>query len=132
MARPRNFDEATVTSQAAAVFGRLGYSAASIDDLVKATGLLRGSLYKAFGSKQHLFERVLAQALQPGWPARQEAVDLLIIALKELAPADAAITALCRAAVLETGAATARLLGERLLHPLDPPPKETPPCLSSN
>ncbi|MDN2677966.1 helix-turn-helix domain-containing protein [Janthinobacterium sp. SUN033] len=131
MARPRNFDETTVISQAAAVFGSLGYNAASIDDLVKATGLLRGSLYKAFGSKRHLFERVLAQALQPGWPAREEAVDLLIIALKELAPSDAAITVLCRAAVQDTGAGTARLLGERLLSHLDQSPKETP-CLSSN
>ncbi|WP_402720933.1 helix-turn-helix domain-containing protein [Janthinobacterium rivuli] len=131
MARPRNFDEATVTSQAAAVFGSLGYNAASIDDLVKATGLLRGSLYKAFGSKRHLFERVLTQALQPGWPAREEAVDLLIIALKELAPSDAAITALCRAAVLDTGTDTSRLLGERLLSHLDQPPKETP-CPASN
>ena len=131
MARPRNFEEATVVAQAATVFGKLGYNAASIDDLVKATGLLRGSLYKAFGSKHHLFERVLAQALQAGWPAREEAVDLLIIALKELAPSDAAITEQCRAAVQETGADTARLLGERLLSHLNSPPKETP-CLALN
>ena len=49
MARPRNFDEDDVVAKAADIFGRLGFNAASIDDLLGATGLQRGSLYKAFG-----------------------------------------------------------------------------------
>jgi TetR/AcrR family transcriptional repressor of nem operon len=119
MARPRNFDEDVVVAQAAQVFGRLGYNAASIDDLVAATGLQRGSLYKAFGSKQNLFQMALAGALAPGWSQRPASIDLLIIALKELAPGDGPISALCRAAVLESGVSTAAILGARLLEHLD-------------
>ncbi len=119
MARPRNFDEDEVIAKAADIFGRLGYNAASIDDLLGATGLQRGSLYKAFGSKRNLFEKVLARALAPGWPARRESLDLLIIALKELAPADADITALCRDALALPEHDHARNLGNRLLEHLD-------------
>jgi TetR/AcrR family transcriptional regulator, transcriptional repressor for nem operon len=119
VARPRNFDEAEVIAQAADVFARLGYNAASIDDLIGATGLQRGSLYKAFGSKRNLFEKALQGALAPGWSLRSEAIDLLIVALKELAPADEPITALCRSALVESGDNTAAILGKRLLEHLD-------------
>jgi TetR/AcrR family transcriptional repressor of nem operon len=119
MARPRTFDEDEVVAKAADTFGRLGYNGASIDDLLVATGLQRGSLYKAFGSKRNLFEKVLAYALVPGWQERRESLDLLIIALKEMAPADQAITALCGAALAESGSDNARLLGVRLLEHLD-------------
>jgi len=118
MARPRNFDEEEVVTLAAEVFGRLGFNAASIDDLLVATGLQRGSLYKAFGSKRNLFEKVLVAALAPGWTERKESLDLLIIALKELAPADRPITKLCRAVVGESGGNIALVLGNRLLEQL--------------
>ncbi len=104
--------------QAAAVFGRLGYNATSVDDLVAATGLQRGSLYKAFGSKRNLFQSVLRQALLPGWHERVQSIDLLITALKDLAPEDAPLAALCRAAVATCPEDVARLLGQRLLGPL--------------
>ena len=119
MARPRNFAEDAVLAQAAEIFARMGYNAASIDELLAATGLQRGSLYKAFGSKRNLFEKVLAGALAPGWTAKNASIDLLIVALKELVPEDAPIAALCRRAVEESGADTARLLGARLLDHLN-------------
>lgn len=118
MARPRNFEEADVVATAAAVFSRLGYNGASIDDLVDATGLQRGSLYKAFGSKRNLFERVLAQSLSGDWQAHGEATDLLIVALKELAHEDAPIAVLCRAAVERCPDDAAHILGRRLLENL--------------
>jgi TetR/AcrR family transcriptional repressor of nem operon len=119
MARPRNFDEDEVIVKVADVFGRLGYNAASIDDLLAATGLQRGSLYKAFGSKRNLFEKVLERALLPGWSERPASLDLLITALKELAPADQAITGLCRSALAQSGTDNARILGARLLEHLN-------------
>jgi len=119
MARPRNFDEATVIGQAAGVFGRLGFNGSSVDDLLAATSLQRGSLYKAFGSKRNLFEKVLDAALQPGWAQNALALDLLIIALKELAADDDAIKAICRRALAESGADPAGLLGRRLLDYLE-------------
>jgi TetR/AcrR family transcriptional regulator, transcriptional repressor for nem operon len=119
MARPRTFDETDVIARAAEVFGRLGFNATSVDDLLGATGLQRGSLYKAFGSKRNLFELVLTHALTPGWTTRPESIDLLIIALKEMAPEDAAVKLLCRTALPEAGTHIAELLGNRLLHHLD-------------
>ncbi len=41
------------------VFWRRGYGATSVDDLTRATGLGRGSLYGAFGDKEALFAACL-------------------------------------------------------------------------
>jgi len=57
--RPREFDEQAVLDAAVQVFWAKGYAAASVSDLVQATGLNRGSLYGAFGDKQLLFEKAL-------------------------------------------------------------------------
>jgi TetR/AcrR family transcriptional regulator, transcriptional repressor for nem operon len=50
--RPREFDPAVAIEAAAKVFWDQGYHATSIEDLCDATGLLRGSLYGAFGDKK--------------------------------------------------------------------------------
>jgi TetR/AcrR family transcriptional repressor of nem operon len=50
--RPREFDPAVAIEAAGKVFWSQGYHATSIDDLCDATGLLRGSLYSAFGDKK--------------------------------------------------------------------------------
>jgi len=55
MARPREFDEARVKEALMRVFWEKGYEATSMQDLVDATGLLKGSLYGAFGDKQALY-----------------------------------------------------------------------------
>jgi TetR/AcrR family transcriptional regulator, transcriptional repressor for nem operon len=57
MARPRTFDETAVVEAARDRFWTSGYSATSLDDLVEATGLARGSLYNAFGDKHTLYVR---------------------------------------------------------------------------
>jgi AcrR family transcriptional regulator len=59
MARPRSFDEEQVLRAAREQFWKTGYSATSLDDLMKATGLGKGSLYGAFGDKHQLFLRAL-------------------------------------------------------------------------
>jgi TetR/AcrR family transcriptional repressor of nem operon len=53
--RPREFDEDKVLAAAANAFWHRGYHATSIDDLCTATGLLRGSLYGAYGDKRGIF-----------------------------------------------------------------------------
>ena len=63
MGRPRAFSESDVVASASAVFARRGFAAASVDDLVRATGVGRASLYGAFGSKDGLFQRCLSGAL---------------------------------------------------------------------
>ena len=61
MARPREFDEIDVIENLMNVFWDKGYEAASMQDLVAATGLLKGSLYGAFGDKQSLYLTALKQ-----------------------------------------------------------------------
>lgn len=55
MVRPRQFDPAEVDDALLSVFWSLGYARASIEELSNATGLLRGSLYAAYGSKEDMF-----------------------------------------------------------------------------
>jgi TetR/AcrR family transcriptional repressor of nem operon len=57
MARPRTFDEDTVVQAALGQFRTTGYSGTSLDDLVKATGLAKASIYNAFGDKHALYIR---------------------------------------------------------------------------
>lgn len=59
MARPQEFDTDTVLDNAMEVFWKKGFDDASIQDLVDATGLNRGSLYNAFGDKAQLFATVM-------------------------------------------------------------------------
>jgi TetR/AcrR family transcriptional repressor of nem operon len=70
VARRREFDHDVVLDRAMTVFWAKGYEATSIEALVARTGIQRGSLYGAFGSKQRLFlaaldryERVLVGEL---------------------------------------------------------------------
>ena len=55
MARTKAFNEEDVLDKAVEVFWVKGYEAASMQDLVDAMGIQRGSLYATFGSKQQLF-----------------------------------------------------------------------------
>lgn len=55
MARPRSFDADTILARAMDAFWARGYDGTSMDDLVAATGLKKGSLYGAFGDKQRLY-----------------------------------------------------------------------------
>ena len=55
MARPRQFDEFQVIEKLMKVFWDKGYEATSMQDLVDASGLLKGSLYGAFGDKRALY-----------------------------------------------------------------------------
>jgi len=59
MARPQEFDTDDVLQNAMLLFWQKGYDATSIQDLVDATGLNRGSLYNAFGDKAQLFAQVM-------------------------------------------------------------------------
>ena len=55
MARPREFDRQEVLRKATLVFWEKGYADTTLDDLDRATGLHRGSIYNAFGDKRQLY-----------------------------------------------------------------------------
>ncbi|MBN4664272.1 TetR/AcrR family transcriptional regulator [Pandoraea nosoerga] len=59
--RPREFDDAAVIDAAMDVFWTHGYEGTSAQALVECTGLGRGSLYNAFGSKLNLYHEALTR-----------------------------------------------------------------------
>lgn len=84
MARPRSFDETQVLHAVREQFWNSGYAATSLDDLLRVSGLGKGSLYAAFGDKRHLFLRALhsytdatLDALRDGLAAPPRAIDAL-------------------------------------------------------
>jgi TetR/AcrR family transcriptional regulator, copper-responsive repressor len=63
--RPRAFDPEVALKKASDAFKAGGYSSTSLDDIVRATGLNRPSLYAAFGDKRSLY----LAAIQRLWGA---------------------------------------------------------------
>ncbi|HEV2514524.1 MAG TPA: TetR/AcrR family transcriptional regulator [Devosia sp.] len=59
MARTRSFDRDAVLAAAGNAFRQHGYRDASIVELERATGLVSGSIYNAFGDKAGLFRAAL-------------------------------------------------------------------------
>ncbi|GAA2146615.1 TetR/AcrR family transcriptional regulator [Glycomyces algeriensis] len=59
MGRPKNFDPDVAVAQAMETFWTKGYAGTSPADLAEATGVGKGSLYHAFGSKRELFGKAL-------------------------------------------------------------------------
>ena len=126
MGRRRTFIESEAISSATAVFAERGFAGASVDDLVRATGVNRASRYGVFGSKDGLFQRCLTEALAALSPAATPGdsadaagagcgeLDLVLVALMEIAPGDPAVREALEVALNRAGI-TAEALGRRLL-----------------
>jgi len=126
MGRPREFDIEETLTKVREEFWRHGYAATSLDRLMEATNLGKGSLYAAFGDKRALFLRVLHEyagarvaAFGHLHSSAPRAIDALRATLRpafgargcflanctvELSPHDAEVVALARTtfAALET------------------------------
>lgn len=125
MGRKRNFNDDEILARAGEVFLEHGYEGTSIDALVKATGLLRGSLYGAFGSKRGMFVAALRDATDS--ESRDSGVlDLVLVALMELSDHDLEVRGLVRDYLVKLSRSRSRhanaasvdvvkLLGETLL-----------------
>ncbi len=59
MARPKEFDPEEAIEKAMHVFWHKGYEATSIEDLLDAMDINRGSLYATFGNKRDLFLKAM-------------------------------------------------------------------------
>lgn len=67
MGRPREFEIDEALDKAMGAFWLKGYEATSLCDLMRATGLQKGSIYKAFGDKRSLFVQALRRYLDTGF-----------------------------------------------------------------
>jgi len=61
MGRPREFDVSTARNAIRDAFWQHGFASTSVDDLLAATGLGKGSFYAAFGDKRAAFMGVLRE-----------------------------------------------------------------------
>ncbi len=59
MPKAKQFNEGEVLQKARDVFWKQGYNGTSMDELVKATGLSRSSIYDTFGDKHGLYVKSL-------------------------------------------------------------------------
>ena len=125
MGRKRSFDDDEVLARAREVFLEHGYEGTSIDALVKATGLLRGSLYGAFGSKRGMFVAALRDATDSK-SRDSEVLNLVLVALMELSDHDLEVRRLVSEYLVKLSSSgsddtnvvvvdVAKLLGETLL-----------------
>jgi AcrR family transcriptional regulator len=116
MPRPRKFVESDVVSSASEVFAAHGLAASTLDDLVRATGLGKQSLYNAFGGKRELFLRALSEDREEATRAVSEALGhddasplerirghMLVMAI-EFSSSDRRVSLTTRALVESTGA----------------------------
>lgn len=74
MGRPRKFKEEEVVHLAGQAFCSNGYGGTTMDDLVRATGLGKQSLYNAFEGKRELFLRALTSDAADAVAAVNEAL----------------------------------------------------------
>lgn len=74
LGRPREFDLDEALDDAMHAFWANGYEATSLADLMEATGLQKGSIYKAFGDKRSLFLRALDRYLSMNLAGLEKAV----------------------------------------------------------
>lgn len=59
-----------IVSEAAKIFNRQGFAGAAMSDLMQATGLEKGGIYRHFSSKQELAAEAFDYAWQVAWDAR--------------------------------------------------------------
>jgi AcrR family transcriptional regulator len=55
MGRPTSFDQTAMLETIQTLFWDNGYSATSLDEIMQSTGLGKGSLYGAYGTKQDMY-----------------------------------------------------------------------------
>jgi AcrR family transcriptional regulator len=100
MARTKVFDPAAALDEAVRVFWEQGYEATSTDDLVRAMGIGRQSMYDTFGDKKQLYLAALTRYTDTGGAALRlrlaagpSPLAALEAFLREIAGADAALRA---------------------------------------
>jgi AcrR family transcriptional regulator len=68
MAGTKQFNEEEALDRALDLFWRRGFGPTSMQDLAQATGVIRGSLYHAYGDKQAIFCGYSSATRNASWP----------------------------------------------------------------
>lgn len=95
MGRKKLFNEKKVIESIGKTFIKYGYEGTSLDDLVKATGVLRGSLYSTFGSKHGMFVTALLHSIADN-PYSDQTLNLIVISMMELTANDNQVLSIIR------------------------------------
>lgn len=90
MGRKKLFDEKKVIKNIGETFVKYGYEGTSLDDLVKTTGVLRGSLYSTFGSAWDVYDSINTDRYS------EQTLSLITIAMMELTKDDKLVFNLVR------------------------------------
>jgi len=64
-----------IVAAAAPIFNRLGYQGSSLNDLMEATGLKKGGIYRHFQSKEELALEAFDYTWEAAWKTRMVGVD---------------------------------------------------------
>jgi TetR/AcrR family transcriptional repressor of nem operon len=110
--RPKNTNREQIVVSATELIATRGYSALSIDELVRASGATRGFIYSTFGSKLGLFQACYEQARQ-GKDLRH--LDLLVVALREASSLSPGFAEIVQQDLDELGDQAAETVGRHLI-----------------
>jgi TetR/AcrR family transcriptional regulator, transcriptional repressor for nem operon len=64
-----------IVAEAAAMFNKNGFEGSSLSELMKATGLEKGGIYRHFSSKEELAAEAFEYAWKAAWDARTQDLD---------------------------------------------------------
>lgn len=73
-----------IIEKSAPLFNQMGFAACSMHDVMKATGLEKGGLYRHFPSKEQLAEEVFQHSMRCAIEARTEGVEEVAGAIEKL------------------------------------------------
>jgi TetR/AcrR family transcriptional repressor of nem operon len=73
-----------IVAQAAAMFNQHGFDGSSLSELMKATGLEKGGIYRHFSSKEELAAAAFDYAWKAAWDARMHDLDSIANSVDKL------------------------------------------------
>lgn len=119
MGRPQNMSRSEVISRSIPLFANKGFSALSVDELVKSAGATRGFIYSSFGSKLGLFRECYETAREASSRFSVPHLDLMISALRETENLGDDFVLLLRADLNSLGASAPEVLGKHIIERLE-------------
>src|SRR6202167_3339235 len=73
-----------IVEAAAPIFNQRGYEGSSLNDLMEATGLQKGGIYRHFSSKEELAAEAFDYTWKAAWETRMQHVDQAASGMEKL------------------------------------------------